>query len=143
MEKLRVIGGKTLLLKWLWSFLSDRHFRVSVSGVCSAPYFVTSSVLQDSVSGPLLFPLYVNHVPCNVPGKFKLPSDDLKVNVQMCLSTVCDIFRGITNDQKDNLTVYSAKLWGLKTNVDMCSTEVAKRALQLEYSGSILHLLFT
>ena len=45
-------------LKWFDSYLSDKSFVVNVNGICSNTKRLTSSVLQGSILGPVLFNAY-------------------------------------------------------------------------------------
>ena len=50
------------IIKWTESWLSNRRQRVLVNGKYSEWLDVTSSVVQGSVLGPLLFGLYINDI---------------------------------------------------------------------------------
>lgn len=122
MDKLRTIGVRPPLLDWIWSFLSDRYFKVSVGGMYSDSYAVTSGVPQGSVLGPLLFLLYVNHVTADVSCNFKLFADDLKLYVQISHSTVFEALRNLRESQGNiDVIVSTAESWGLKMNVNKCA----------------------
>ena len=62
-NKLRDAGFGGKLLDWLHAYLCDRRQRVTVLGATSRDLPVTSGVPQDSILGPALFLLYVNHLP--------------------------------------------------------------------------------
>ena len=68
------IGGKTL--KWIDSFLSDGQQRVMLTGVKSDWALVLSGVPQGTVSGPLLFSLYINNITEDTDSELRLFADD-------------------------------------------------------------------
>ena len=71
---------------WIREFLLVRMQRVSVRGQLSEEVRVTSSVLQGSVIGPLLFLAYVNEIWKNTESTIRLFADD------------CVIYRKIINN---------------------------------------------
>jgi len=72
---------------WIREFLLVRMQRVSVRGQLSEEVRVTSSVLQGSVIGPLLFLAYVNEIWKNTESTIRLFADD------------CVIYRKIINNE--------------------------------------------
>jgi len=71
------INGK--LLSWLEQFLLDRAMRVQVNGSFSDWFRVLSGVPQGSVSGPLLFIIYVQDLPLWVANSIMMFADDTKL----------------------------------------------------------------
>ena len=61
-------------MKISWSY--DQLQRVILNGQCSSWELTQSGVLQDSVSGPLFFLVYMNDLPHNVSSTFKIFADD-------------------------------------------------------------------
>ena len=72
---------------WIREFLLGRMQRVRVGGQLSEEVRVTSSVLQGSVVGPLLFLAYVNDIWRNTESTTRLFADD------------CVIYRKIINNE--------------------------------------------
>jgi retron-type reverse transcriptase len=60
LSKLEFSNSLTILI---WSFLSERKFRVSVEGEMSTPREMQAGVPQGSVLSPALFNLYINDAP--------------------------------------------------------------------------------
>jgi len=69
-EKLMILGIGGKLLKWIKSFLQNRHQRVIVNGFCSDLSNVLSGVPQGSVIGPLLFLIHIGDIDANLLHSF-------------------------------------------------------------------------
>ena len=77
--RLKALGFKGNMLKWIESFLYQRRQRVTINGVKSDWGSVTSGVPQGSVLGPILFILFVNSISEEVDGDILLFADDTKL----------------------------------------------------------------
>ena len=60
LDKLEYYGIRVIANEWFSSYLSNRSQFVSLGRVESGPQPILCGVTQGSVSGPLLFLLYVN-----------------------------------------------------------------------------------
>ena len=78
-KKLESYGIDNVLVRWIKSFLSNRMQRVVIGDRSSNWEYVTSSVPQGSVLGPLLFTIFINDLPEKVKNQCKLYADDCKL----------------------------------------------------------------
>ena len=65
--KLQDLQVNHLLVKWIYSYLSDRNRQVVVGGSSSDALPVLSGVPQGLMLGPLLFLLYINGITSITP----------------------------------------------------------------------------
>ena len=78
--KIKQMGIKGDLLKWISSFLSERKQRVVVGENMSSWAKVKSGIPQGSVLGPILFIIFINDLPDNVKKSLlKIFADDTKL----------------------------------------------------------------
>jgi hypothetical protein len=78
-SKLKFIGIKGTLLKWLRSYLSNRFQRVVVEGTNSTWEKVNAGVPQGSLLGPLLVPIYINDITNDIQSEAFLFTDDTMI----------------------------------------------------------------
>jgi len=93
----------------------NRHQSVIVNGSSSEPIPVSSGVPQGSVLGPLLFLIYLNHLPMNVKSKVRLFADDTALYLTISTSSQSEIL----HKDLDNLERWSNK-WDMEFNHSKC-----------------------
>ena len=85
-------------------------------------YRSTSGVPQDSFLGPLLFLVYVDHLPSFLTAKCKFFADDLKIYLKVRHENVLDMALELSSCQHDlNNIVAVAESWGLHLNRNKCN----------------------
>ena len=75
-EKMSSLGFAESTIRWYKSYLTNRCFIVNVGNDFSFPGKLLCGVPQGSISGPLLFLLYVNDMPQAVNSDLLLYADD-------------------------------------------------------------------
>ena len=74
--KLKLYGVSSQSLTWSQSYLSDRKQQTFIDGVQS-DFCNFCGIPQGSILGPLLFTIYINHLPsCNLFSKRRMYADD-------------------------------------------------------------------
>ena len=123
LDKLSNLGIGGRVLSWLADFLTGRVMRVCVSGVASGSRSVGCGVPQGSVLGPLLFLIFVNHLPHYIKSKCKIFADDLKIYMEIGRGSHEEMSSDLFACQSDidKLSCVSSS-WGLLLNVDKCVT---------------------
>jgi len=108
------IEGK--VLEWLGDFLNNRHQRVRVDNVMSAPIDVKSGVPQGSVLGPCLFLVFINDLVAGLNSDIKLLADDAKLYRIIGGIDDCKLLQ----EDLDTLHDWSVR-WQLQFNANKCS----------------------
>ena len=75
MYKLETYGIKGEVLNLLRNYLHERYQRVVLNGQTSSWELIKSGVPQGSVLGPLMFLIYINHLPDNIQSTCKIFAD--------------------------------------------------------------------
>ena len=83
LQKFHEFGFGSSLLQWFRSYLVGRYQRATVLGETSADTLpVSSGIPHGSISGPMLFLIYVNNLPDSVlTSHVAMFADDAKISV--------------------------------------------------------------
>ena len=79
-HKLKSLGVKGKVGRWLFSFLTGRFLQVLVNGRKSSKSKLLSGVPQGSVLGPILFLIYIADIAGDIEANTLVDVDDTKVN---------------------------------------------------------------
>ena len=133
--KLRSIGIRGNVLRWIESFLTNRRQRVILPGGVSSWRPVYSGVPQGSILGPILFLVYVNDIPDQVLSTVKMFADDTKVYREISSKEDCEILQSDLNA----LGAW-ANHWLLRFNETKCVVLRIRQAIDFQYSlnGTVL-----
>lgn len=135
MYKLKHLGVRGHVLAWIESFISGRRQRVVLRNGVSTWKKVTSGVPQGSITGPLLFPLYVNDIPDIISSTAKMFADDTKVYRKIKSKADCDLLQHDLN----KLAAWS-RIWLLEFNAEKCVVLRIRSALAYQYSLNGVYL---
>ena len=117
-QKLKCYKINNKVIAWIKSWLSDRNQRVIVNGIASDWTAVASSVVQGSVSGPILFLIFINDIDLclgDFEGHLSKFADDTKIaKVVKDQSTAAEMQKII-----ENLEQWSER-WGMEFNAGKC-----------------------
>ena len=115
--KMKSLGIKGDILRWVKSFLRGRTQCVNVDGEYSTWRKVISGIPQGSVIGPILFVIFINDMPDAVKQCFcKLFADDCKL-----FGKVVDADDNRIQVDLSNLEEWS-RIWQLPFNAKKCKT---------------------
>ena len=121
LAKLGSLGICGSLLSWIRDFMVGRAMRVSVLGSWSNSREVLSGVPQGSVLGPLLFLIFVNHLPSFISTQCKCFADDLKIYLSIRHDNIPNMVQDFAGCQMSIDTIAAvASSWGLELNKDKC-----------------------
>ena len=79
LRKLAASGVDSRVVVWVREFLVGRTQRVRVGGRLSKEVKINSGVPQGSVSGPIIFLMYVSHIWRTVDSNIRLFADDFLI----------------------------------------------------------------
>ena len=116
LDKLTTFDLSDELVAWISAFLIGRSQKVSINGYESVERPVLSGITQGSVLGPMLFVLYINHLPESVISHTFVFAEDTKMHSIISKPSDCELLQ---NDLK-NLTQWSEK-WLVRFHAGKCA----------------------
>lgn len=114
--KLNALGFQSSFIKWIESYLKNRHYNVIFRSSISEPFVATSGVPQGSHLGPLIFVLITNDVECIIKNsQLSIYADDMKIYRQILVPLDYNLLQ----DDLDNFSKWCEKNF-LMLNVSKC-----------------------
>ena len=115
LSKISAYLASAVSMNWFESYLSERSQICSVAGSLSAPLTLSCGVPQGSILGPVLFSLYMNDLPLNIPEAnvdayaddttlWKSNGDCIKIQNDLQSSLDCAYVWFKQNHMKPNIT---------------------------------------
>jgi hypothetical protein len=103
LKKLEKLGVRGVALKWFTNYLNGRCQRVEIDGQLSDIEYITISILQGSILGPILFLCFINDLPRSTDMLSLLFADDTA-----CLTSGPELKNVIT---KANMELQKLSQW--------------------------------
>ena len=159
-NKLYIYGIRSIALKLIKSYLSDRLKFVRYNNTDSYYNYIKCGVPQGSVLGPLLFILYINDLP-NISDTFKsvLFADDttlifsntsileLKNNIQFNINKLYDwlnVNKLSLNISKTNVLLFNIRNKNRNINMDLNINNIkVKQVSEIKFLGVIIDCKFS
>lgn len=116
LDKLDSLGVGGSILQWFRSYLTDRTQRVKILNALSDIVEVTSSVVQGSHCGPILFSLFVNEIAYNTDVDSCMYADDFKASKNINSMDDCANLQ----DNINKIAEFSRNN-GLVLNIEKCA----------------------
>lgn len=116
------------IIKIIYSFFSNRSYRVKINNTFSIPLSQEAGVPQGSVLSPVLYNIFVHDIPKFHNNKIALFADDLAI-ISSSFSPF--VAQQKVKNQFKSLTDYTKK-WRLSLNADKTQyTIISKRTIQI------------
>ena len=112
LHKIKTLGIKGKLGRWIYSFLTERFQEVLVKGRKSTRSHLKSGVPQGSVLGPILFLIYISDIAEDLLANVLVYVDDTKLRHKVQTTEDVEFV------QKELLKLHE---WGIRNNMEFNS----------------------
>lgn len=131
-NKLANLGVSGSLLQWFSSYLIGRTKRVQIGDALSEVTDVTSSVIQGSHCGPILFALFINDISDVLGVGFNMYADDIKLYFEVDSLDDCSVLQN-NLDKLNRFTVENGLVLNAKKCFVMSYTRRTKKFVCNDY----------